>query len=81
MFYKDGVKFLSPEIRKHFTALSLAYLIRDDSGWVSTSKSLRISVNAFTLKEVELLVNILKEKFGLDCTIQKRSKPKGNINY
>jgi hypothetical protein len=53
----------------------------DDGGWVSTSKSLRISVNAFTLKEVELLVNILKEKFELDCTIQKRSKPKGNFNY
>ena len=81
IFYKDGVKILSSEIEKYFTALSLAVLIMDDGGWVKTSKSLRISVNAFTLVEVELLVHLLKEKFGLDCTIQKRSKPKGDLNY
>ena len=30
---------------------------------------------------VTFLVNMFKNKFDLDCTIQKRSKPKSNLKY
>ena len=50
----------------------------DDGGWVATSKSVRISTNNFTLEEVELLVQMFKTKFDLDCTVQKLSKSKEN---
>ena len=49
----------------------------DDGGWVSGSKSVRISTNNFTLQEVQLLSQMFKTKFDLDCTIQLLSK-KGN---
>ena len=40
----------------------------DDGGWVSGSKSVRISTNNFTLQEVQLLSQMFKTKFDLDCT-------------
>jgi hypothetical protein len=46
---------------------------------MSGSKSVRISTNNFTLEEVELLANMIKVNFGLDCTIQKLSQAKGTI--
>lgn len=57
--------------------MSLAFLIMDDGGWVAGSKSVRISTNNFTRQEVELLNQMFKTKFGLDCTVQKLSKGKG----
>ena len=38
----------------------------DDGGWVKTSRSLRIHVNAFTLEEVEFLVKLLNIKFNFN---------------
>ena len=35
--------------------MSIAFLIMDDGGWVSGSKSVRIATNNFTLQEVDLL--------------------------
>ena len=55
--------------------MSLAFLIMDDG---ATSKSVRISTNNFTLEEVELLVQMFKTKFDLDCTVQKLFKSKEN---
>lgn len=78
LFYINRRKIILPELMKYLTPISLAYLIMDDGGWVSGSKSVRISTNNFTLKEVELLVQMFKTKFGLDCTIQKLSYNKEN---
>ncbi len=32
---------------------------------------MRIATNSFTLSEVEYLQNLLTNKFGLNCTVQK----------
>ena len=40
--------------------MSLAYLIMDDGGWISGSKSVRIATNNFTLQEVQLFRDIFK---------------------
>jgi hypothetical protein len=41
----------------------------DDGGWANYG--VRISTNSFELKDVELLVYLLKKLFNLNCTIQK----------
>ncbi len=78
LFYKDGVKVISPELINYLTPISLAFLIMDDGGWVSGSKSLRIATNNFTYEEVKLLAQMFKTKFDLDCTVQILSKKGGN---
>ena len=42
--------------------MTLAFLIMDDGGWVSGSKSVRISTNNFTLQEVQLLSQMFKTR-------------------
>ena len=60
----------------YLTPMSIAFLLMDDGGWVSGSKSVRISTNNFTLQEVELLRDTFKVKFNLDLdnTIQLLTK-------
>jgi hypothetical protein len=70
LFYLNGIKMISSEIMNYLTPMSIAFLLMDDGGWLSGSKSVRISTNKFTLQEVELLRDTFKAKFNLDCTIQ-----------
>jgi hypothetical protein len=44
----------------------------DDGGWANNG--VRIAVNSFTLKEIELLSDVLKSKYNLKNTIQNISK-------
>ena len=41
----------------------------DDGGWAKPG--VRIATNSFKLEQVELLAEILRNKFNLDCTVQK----------
>lgn len=68
---KKNVLFLKDMnyVDMFFTPFTLAIWICDDGCW--TNYGVRIYCNAFTLKEVELLVHILNYKFNLECTIQK----------
>lgn len=68
MFYHKGKKVINPKIEEFITPLSLAIWISDDGGWANPG--VRIATNSFSLAEIELLVNILKKKYNLDCTIQ-----------
>ena len=45
-----------------------------DGFWDTTAKTVVICTDNFTLKEVELLISVLYEKFGLISTVQKRTK-------
>lgn len=69
MFYKKGKKVLSPNIGQFITPLALAVWIMDDGGWANPG--VRISTHRFSLEEVQMLSNILINKFDLDCTVQK----------
>ena len=73
MFYKNGVKYIHPNVEKFLTPLALAIWIMDDGGWAKPG--VRIATYSFTLKEVEYLLNILIKKFNLSCTIQKIHLP------
>jgi len=65
---------ISSEKLNYLTPMSIAFLSMDYGGWVSGSKSVRKSTNKISLQEVELLRDIFKAKFNLDCTIQLLTK-------
>lgn len=71
LFYKKGKKYINTEIVNYFTPLALAIWIMDDGTW--TGYGVRLATNAFTLKEVKILRDMLEFKFKLDCTIQEIS--------
>lgn len=71
LFYKNGKKVVPSNISELITPLALAVWLSDDGGWVGSG--IRIAANSFTLEEVELLSEVLSNKFDLDCTIQKIS--------
>jgi hypothetical protein len=59
-------------LKKLITPVSLAYWFMDDGSQKSKqSKGLIFNTHGFTLKEVELLCDILKEKFDLKATKTK----------
>ena len=77
MFYHKGKKVIKPIIENYMTALTLAIWISDDGGY--TQYGVRIATNSFTLSEVELLITVLKSKFNLTATVQRRTKSNKEI--
>ena len=60
-------------LKKFITPVSLAYWFMDDgSQKYKQSKGLILNTHGFTLKEVELLCDILKEKFDLKAKPRKQ---------
>ena len=80
IFYNKGKKCLtlSNQFEKYFTPLSLAIWICDDGSW--TGNGVRIAANNFSLKEIQMLIKILNNKFLLDCTIQIIHTNKDKLN-
>jgi LAGLIDADG DNA endonuclease family len=70
LFYNsEGIKIIPSKLENLITARGLAYWIMDDG--YKSGNSLYISTESFTLIEHQLLVNILKIKFELDCSYHK----------
>lgn len=62
-------------LKKLITPVSLAYWFMDDGSQKSSqSKGLILNTHTFTLKEVELLCEILKEKFQLEVKPRRQQK-------
>lgn len=70
LFYLNKTKVVPHNIEELLTAKSLAYWAMDD-GFADRSGFI-LYTNSFTLAEVQLLVKALKNKFGLNCTVQTR---------
>lgn len=64
--YPNGVKTLSKEWLDKLTSRSLAYWFMDDGSDQGT-----IATNSFSYSEMELLVNIMIQKFNIKCVIKK----------
>ena len=69
IFYLNKKKIVPSNIAELLTPLGLAHWICDDGGW--SGNSTRIHANSYTLEEVNLLVQVLNDKFNLKCTILK----------
>ncbi len=79
LFYNDsGVKIIPSNIRESLTAVGFAYWIADDGHYHKASGGVYLCTESFTLVEVELLINILKNKFNLKC---KAHHTKGKEQY
>jgi hypothetical protein len=64
--YNQGIKIVPTNIENLLTSRGLAFWIMDD-GYKST-KGLYICTESFSQIELELLVNIFKNKFKLECS-------------
>jgi hypothetical protein len=73
LFYPDGKKLVPLNIGELLTPLSLAYLICDDGGFSKRDRAVVISTQSFSKEEVNLLIGVLNQKFGLNCTINKNT--------
>ena len=71
MFYPNGKKIIPLNIEEYLTEISLAFWIMDDGG-KNTHGDLILHTNSYTLKEVELLISVLNNKFNLSSKIYKR---------
>jgi LAGLIDADG DNA endonuclease family len=78
LFYKNKIKIVPSNIGELLTPRGLAYWAMDDGG--SDRSGFILYTNAFTRKEVELLIKVLKENFDLNCSIHTR-KDKGKVAY
>ncbi len=58
-------------IKELLTPLVLAHWIMGDGS--RQNKGLHLSVYAFTIEDVKLLINVLETKFDLKCSIHKHS--------
>lgn len=72
LFYINGVKKVPDNIGDLLTPLSLCYWIADDGGLCKKGRTLTLATNSFILSEVKLLADVLTNKFGLKCTVQKQ---------
>jgi LAGLIDADG DNA endonuclease family len=66
-FYLDGKKFIPKNIAYLLTSVSLAYWIMDDGSF--TGSGLRLATNAFSLEELNLLIEALDNNFSIKATI------------
>ena len=72
LFYSEtGVKIVPANIGEVLTPIGLAYWFADDGYFHNFSGGFYLSTNSFTLAEVELLVEVLKKNFYLDCKTHK----------
>jgi len=72
-FYPLGNKIVPLNIAELLTPLSLAYWICDDGGFNKRDRVVVISTQSFSKEEVNLLISVLNQKFGLNCTINKNT--------
>lgn len=74
MFYKDGQKCLPKLIHRYLEPITLAYWYMDDGSmkWKNRSKAVRLCTDNFTFQEVQVLRDLLNEKYDLKATIFKQ---------
>jgi hypothetical protein len=68
LFYQDGRKIVPRHAGHRLTSVGLAYWAMDDGN--KQGSGFHLNTQAFTLEEVELLSNVLINKFGIQNTIQ-----------
>nr|QWC53655.1 LAGLIDADG homing endonuclease [Rhizoctonia solani] len=73
LFHVDGKKVIPLNIGELLTPLGLCYWICDDGGFCKRDRALVLSTQSFTLVEVKLLAEVLTNKFGLKCAINKNN--------
>jgi hypothetical protein len=73
-FYFEGKKVVPSNIGELLTPVGLAFWIQDDGTFSKINGTVTLCVESFSQSDVESLMAVLKNKFGLECRIEKRSK-------
>lgn len=73
LFYKDGKKYINPQILDMLTPLSIAIWFMDDCSTYK-EKNLEIAVCCFTDEEREMIIKYFKDKFDLECFSKEKGK-------
>jgi hypothetical protein len=83
MFYKlvdnKYIKIIPLNITEYLTPLVLAIWFMNDG--VNLNRDARITTNCFTLEEINLLCNVLKNRYNIIATSNKCGKNKSHIIY
>jgi hypothetical protein len=74
LFYPPNKKAIPLNIAELLTPSSLAYWICDDGCFCKRDRAIILCTDGFTLEEVKLLIGVLTNKFGLNCTINASGK-------
>jgi hypothetical protein len=72
IFYLNNKKIVPKNLDKILTAKYLAYWSMDDGS--KTGKGFRLNTQSFTKDENLILIQILKDKFNLDCSLHFHNK-------
>lgn len=75
-----NIKILPYNIKELLTPIALAYWISGDGTYKKDRGQIIICTDNFTKKEVELLISILNEKFGIDSKISNK-KNQNKVYY
>jgi len=67
LFYVNNIKIIPANLGEILTARSLAYWAMDDGS--KTGTGFRLNTQSYTKVENLLLIQILKDKFDLDCSL------------
>jgi len=71
LFYLEGKKVIPNNIFDLLSPLGLAYWLCDDGGFNKLNRAVILSTQCFSLEQVNLLSNVLAEKFNLKCSVNK----------
>lgn len=67
LFIENGIKIIREDLFHFLSPVALAYWIMSDG--VSSQYGLTICTDSFTVKEVVRLINILKIRYDLNCSL------------
>jgi len=71
LFYLEGKKIIPSNINELLTASSLAYWLADDGTFAKGKDVVILSTDSFSESDVDLLLAVLQNKFGLKCRKDK----------
>nr|YP_008082053.1 LAGLIDADG endonuclease family protein [Rhizoctonia solani]AGK45431.1 LAGLIDADG endonuclease family protein [Rhizoctonia solani] len=74
LFYLSGIKIVPANIFDLLTPLGLAYWISDDGFFSKSNKIVKLCTDSFLESDVDLLIQVLENKFNLECRKEKRGK-------
>ena len=74
IFYLEGKKIIPNNIAEYLTRVSLAYWIMVDGSF--TGNGIKLYTNAFTLEELNLLIEALNKNFSIKATINISNREK-----
>lgn len=72
LFYENKIKIIPKNINELLTPIGLAHGLMGDGIYLK-NKGVVLCTDSYSKAHVDLLVNVLNSKFGLTCSIQRRS--------